>query len=155
MHALMRHFPRRPGAPRKLEARMSFENDEELGNGDRPTQEYDLREYAQLHTGPESWTAERVARALDEIEEEPLVRTSDVPQVAITASEVREHALDHREGYVLSLVDGVSTVEALCDITGLPKEETLRVLSELCDRGVITTDDEPIPPAPWHLQIAV
>src|SRR5688572_22615560 len=143
---------------------MPFDRDEELENGDRPTLPYDLREYAQLHTGPESWTADKLACAtpvpadvlaeLDEpLEGEPFLRSVDVPHVAIAADEIREHALDHREGYVLSLVDGVSNVDALCEITGLPREETLRVLSELCDRGVLATDDEPLPSPPWHIHI--
>jgi hypothetical protein len=153
---------------------MPIDRDEELENGDRPTLPYDLREYAVLHTGPESWTAERAAKALPEsqrgpgitpvpadvlaeldepLEGEPTLRSGDVPQVAISSDEIREHALDHREGYVLSLIDGVSNVEALCDITGLPKEETLRVLAELCDRGVLTMDDEPLPEPPWQIHV--
>ncbi len=155
---------------------MAFDRDEELHDdlSDRPTLPYDLREYAKLHTGPESWTAERVAEArvsevrvvattplppdlfteLDEpLEPAPTLRSFDVPHVAITVDEVREHALDHREGYVLSLVDGVSNVSALCDITGLPKEETMRVLSELVDRGVISTDDDEVPEAPWQVNV--
>ena len=138
---------------------MSFDhNDEDLTNGDRPTLPYDLREYAELHTGPESWTADRVAAAAaladdSEPEADEELRADHVPHVAIAASEVREHALDHREGYVLSLVDGVSTVDALCDITGLPKEETMRVLAELCERGVITTEEEPLPHPPWHVHV--
>jgi len=149
---------------------MAFERDEELRcTADRPTLPYDLREYAQLHTGPDSWTAERVAEVVsletppppadllaeldDPLDPEPALRSSDIPHVAITVDEVREHALDHREGYVLSLVDGLSSVSALCDITGLPREETMRVLSELCDRGVISTDDEQTPSGPWQILV--
>jgi DNA-binding IclR family transcriptional regulator len=45
--------------------------------------------------------------------------------------------MDHRAGFVLSLVDGVSAVEAILDVCGMPRAEALRILHELIDIGAI------------------
>jgi len=45
--------------------------------------------------------------------------------------------MDHRAGFVLSLVDGVSGVEAILDVCGMPRAEGLRILQELIDIGAI------------------
>ena len=105
---------------------------------ERPTLPFDLSEYARVHTGPRSWTADpREACA-------PTLLPNDVPQVAIAARDYDEHALGHKEGFVLSHVDGASTVDELCEVTGLCREETLAVLNGLHDRGVVTVEAEPL-----------
>ena len=106
-----------------------------------PTLPYDLSEFARVQTGPFSWTDE--APFEDEPFEEmiagPLigVRRSDIPRVAISLAAYEGQALGHREGFVLSLLDGCSTVEHLVEQAGLPEAETLTALCELCARGVI------------------
>jgi len=45
--------------------------------------------------------------------------------------------LDHWAGFVLSLIDGAASVEDLVDASALPEVEALRLLCELCDRGLI------------------
>jgi hypothetical protein len=57
--------------------------------------------------------------------------------VAVPPTQVRWLSLDHRAGFVLSLVDNASTVEELLDISGMPPLDTLRILTELLDQGVI------------------
>jgi hypothetical protein len=57
--------------------------------------------------------------------------------VAVPPTQVRWLSLDHRAGFVLSLVDNASTVEELLDISGMPPLDTLRILSELLEQGVI------------------
>jgi hypothetical protein len=45
--------------------------------------------------------------------------------------------LDHWAGFVLSLVDGATSINDLLDAAALPEVETLRLLCELRDRGLI------------------
>jgi hypothetical protein len=90
-----------------------------------PTMEFDLSEYAQLHTGPASWSARN-----DE------VGHYDVPRVVADAAEVD----DHREAFVLSLVDGTSNVGELLAIAGLPAVDVLAAVAALHARGVITLE---------------
>ena len=60
--------------------------------------------------------------------------------VQVTSHEdVRRLRLDHRAGFVLSCVDGFSTVEDILDVAGMPELDALRLLVELYDRGVIDT----------------
>jgi hypothetical protein len=48
-----------------------------------------------------------------------------------------ELPLDHRAGYVVSLIDGRSTVEMIVDIAMLPEGEALMILGDLRRLGAI------------------
>jgi hypothetical protein len=61
----------------------------------------------------------------------------EVPKVLISASEVLALRVDSRTGFVLSLVDGRTTVEAIADIAALAQEETLAVLERLRALGAV------------------
>jgi hypothetical protein len=106
-----------------------------------PTLVYDLSEFARIHTGPFSWSDETPIEdeSFDDMVSGPFigVRRSDIPRVAISLENYDGPALDHRESFVLALLDGCSTVERLVDAAGLPEAETLAALCELCARGVI------------------
>jgi hypothetical protein len=108
-----------------------------------PTLQIDLSEYARENCGPDSWSAvDTPDPALDESDmvSGPLlgVRRSDVPRVALSTEECFDHGLDHRAGFILSLLDGCSNVETVLDVAGLPEQETLEVLCDLCARGIVT-----------------
>ncbi len=60
------------------------------------------------------------------------------PQIAVAGSEVRWLGLDHRAGFLLSRVDGQSTVEELVDLSGMARHEALKVLVELVDAGALS-----------------
>lgn len=60
-----------------------------------------------------------------------------VPCVAVTAEQLRFLALDHREGFLLSRVDGRTTVDELCDIAGMDRLETLKTLAGLIESEVL------------------
>jgi hypothetical protein len=60
-----------------------------------------------------------------------------VPRVAVDGSEVRWLGLDHRAGFLLSRVDGASTIEELVDLSGMARHEALKVLVELMDAGAL------------------
>ncbi len=61
-----------------------------------------------------------------------------VASVAIPREQMRWLSIDHRAGFVLSLVDGVSTVEMILDVSGMPELDALRILSELVQQRIIT-----------------
>jgi hypothetical protein len=62
---------------------------------------------------------------------------TQVPVMAVPRSELKWLSLDHRAGFVLSLVDGASNVEDLIDVSGMPPLEVLRTLFELLSQRVI------------------
>jgi len=108
-----------------------------------PTLPFDLSEYARETCGPESWSNYEAADPTFDEEEMvsgPLLamRRSDVPRVALSTEECIEEGLDHRAGFILSLLDGCSNVETVLDVAGLPEQETLEVLCDLCARGIVT-----------------
>ncbi|MGC4088825.1 MAG: hypothetical protein QM756_13175 [Polyangiaceae bacterium] len=57
--------------------------------------------------------------------------------VAIPSDQIRWLSLDHRSGFLLSLVDGSSSVEELLDISGMAKLDALRILYNLREERVI------------------
>jgi len=61
-----------------------------------------------------------------------------VPRRALSDDRFRHAMLDHREGFIVSLVDGRVNVEAILDITGLPVDEGLELLEGLRIAGVLS-----------------
>jgi len=57
--------------------------------------------------------------------------------VAVPPDELRTLGLDHVSGFLLSLMDGVSEVETLLDLSGLPRLLALRHLRDLLARSVV------------------
>ena len=57
--------------------------------------------------------------------------------VAVPGDQIRWLSLDHRAGFVLSLIDGSSTVEEVLDISGMNRLDALRILYTLFDQRVI------------------
>lgn len=77
--------------------------------------------------------------------EEPPVSGADlvaftretVPHVVLPAEKILRLKVDARAGFVLSLVDGKTSVEALGDITNLDEGELVEVLHSLRALGAI------------------
>lgn len=63
-----------------------------------------------------------------------------IPRIAVAGSEVRWLGLDHRAGFLLSRVDGRSTIEELVDLSGMARHEALKVLVELVDAGALSLE---------------
>lgn len=61
-----------------------------------------------------------------------------VPIVMIPRDQLRWLSIDHKAGFVLSLVDGVSSLEMIIDVSGMPELDTLRILSELAQQRIIS-----------------
>jgi hypothetical protein len=62
---------------------------------------------------------------------------STVLSVAVSPAELRDFALDHVSGFLVSRLDGVTDVETLLDISGLPRLLALRHLRGLVSRGIV------------------
>jgi hypothetical protein len=60
-----------------------------------------------------------------------------VPESVLGDAELRWLGLDHRSGFLLSRVDGISTVEEVLDVCGMPRLEALKTLVDLLERGAI------------------
>jgi hypothetical protein len=60
-----------------------------------------------------------------------------VPRVVLAADQIRWLTLDHRSGFLLSCVDGISSVEEILDVSGMQGLDALRILCELLQQGVI------------------
>jgi hypothetical protein len=61
-----------------------------------------------------------------------------VPMVMVARDQMRWLSIDHRAGFVLSLVDGVSSLEMILDVSGMPELDALRILSELAQQRIIS-----------------
>lgn len=61
-----------------------------------------------------------------------------VPVVIMTDENIQWLELDHRAGFILSLMDGYTTLEELLDIAGMPHNDVLRLVGMLLDKGVIS-----------------
>jgi hypothetical protein len=65
-----------------------------------------------------------------------------VPVVEVAREQLRWLSIDHRAGFVLSLVDGVSSLEMILDVSGMPPLDALRILFELFQQHIIVFKDE-------------
>jgi hypothetical protein len=60
-----------------------------------------------------------------------------VPVLALSENQMRWLGLDHRSGFLLSRVDGLSTIDEVLDVCGMPRLEALKTLVDLLERGAI------------------
>lgn len=94
-----------------------------------------------LGRDPEHAEARRYARSsrerLEQIYTSRLGAMTKIPVVTVPGSEVRWLGLDHRAGFLLSRIDGLSPIHVILDVSGMPRLDTLKTLSELLDAGAI------------------
>ena len=60
------------------------------------------------------------------------------PVVALSADGLRRLPLDHRAGYLLSLMDGTMDLETVLDVSAMPRAEALSAVRDLFEAGVVT-----------------
>ena len=60
------------------------------------------------------------------------------PSVSISSEELKRLPLGHRAGFLLSRLDGATDLETLVELAAMPRDETLRLLRDLFQRGVVT-----------------
>lgn len=60
-----------------------------------------------------------------------------VPCVTVPSVELRWLGLDHRAGFLLSLIDGQTSFEEILDLSGMTRLEATRILAGLVEAGVV------------------
>jgi hypothetical protein len=94
-----------------------------------------------LAEAPESLVAlecrSKSGTALEALYAARLGSMSHLPIVVMTPAQLDGLEIDHRAGFLLSLVDGASTLETILDMCGMPRLDALRILRELVQLGVI------------------
>lgn len=61
----------------------------------------------------------------------------EIPRVIVPPDQVRWLTLDHRAGFVLSCIDGYSSIEEILDVSGMSPLDALKVLHELLQQRII------------------
>jgi hypothetical protein len=64
------------------------------------------------------------------------VRTA-APKLLKTRGELTNAPIDHRDGFVISLIDGKMSVQAIVDISGMPSADILDILERLARLGIV------------------
>jgi hypothetical protein len=62
---------------------------------------------------------------------------SGVPVVVMPVDLLKRLPLDHRAGFLLSLMDGAVDLETMVEIAGMPRGEVLRLVRDLFESGVV------------------
>ena len=63
--------------------------------------------------------------------------TDLVPRVTLSSDQIRWLTLDHKSGFLLSCIDGYSTIDEILDVCGMPPLDALRILCDLVQQNVI------------------
>lgn len=100
-----------------------------------PTIPCDLSELARVMTGEPEPIETLVPRSALFVDLFP----SDVPRVT---GRIMDHAahIDHREAYVLSLIDGEADVAGILAAVDMPNDEMIAILESLAKRGIVRVD---------------
>ena len=95
-----------------------------------------------LESNPEDLDAPRYAQSCrDVLTQMYSARLGSLDQfvsVAVPSDQIRWLTLDHRAGFLLSLIDGGSTVDQILDISGMTRLDALRIMYQLLDQRVIS-----------------
>lgn len=94
-----------------------------------------------LAANPNDTEAQRYAqdcrRVLIKMQLSRLGSLQQVVELALDASELQWLTIDHRAGFLLSLIDGLSTLEDLLDICGMQRLEALQIFADLVEQKVV------------------
>jgi hypothetical protein len=72
------------------------------------------------------------------VTDEAWARTmSGAPVVVMPVDLLKRLPLDHRAGFLLSLMDGAVDLETMVEIAGMPRDEVLRLVRDLFESGVV------------------
>ncbi len=95
-----------------------------------------------LASDPDDLEAPRYAQScrdvLTQMYSARLGSLDQIVSIAVPADQIRWLTLDHRAGFLLSLVDGGLTLDQLLDISGMPRLDALRIMFQLMDQRVIS-----------------
>ncbi len=59
------------------------------------------------------------------------------PRVLVSGEQLKWLSLDHRAGFLLSMIDGLVTFENLLDLSGMPRMDALQLLADLIENDII------------------
>jgi hypothetical protein len=95
-----------------------------------------------LEANPEDLEAPRYAQScrdvLTQMYSARLGSPDQIVEVAVPNDQVRWLTLDHRAGFLLSLIDGGSTLDQILDMSGMTRLDALRIMYQLLDQRVIS-----------------
>ena len=95
-----------------------------------------------LEADPDDLDAPRYAQncrdVLTQMYSARLGSLDQIVAVAVDSDQIRWLTLDHRAGFLLSLIDGGSTVDQILDISGMKRLDALRIMYQLLDQRVIS-----------------
>jgi hypothetical protein len=95
-----------------------------------------------LDQDPENEDAKRYAQSCREVLTQMYAaRIGPMDQIAVVAvppEQITWLSLDHRAGFLLSLVDGTLSIEELLDVSGMSRLDALRIMYTLVQQNVIT-----------------
>ena len=95
-----------------------------------------------LDADPENEDAKRYAQSCREVLTQMYAARigpmDQIATVAVPPDQITWLSLDHRAGFLLSLVDGVSSIEEILDISGMTRLDALRIMYTLVQQNVIT-----------------
>jgi hypothetical protein len=75
---------------------------------------------------------------IEAVTHEAWARSMEGPlHVRLEGEALKRLPLDHRAGFLLSLMDGTLDIDMLIEVSGMPRDEVLRILRDLHDSGVI------------------
>jgi hypothetical protein len=80
--------------------------------------------------------AERCRATLEAIYAERIGGYGHVLRIVVDAAQLRSARIDHRAGFIASLIDGRTGVEEVVDASGMSKFDALRILDLLVERGI-------------------
>ena len=94
-----------------------------------------------LARSPDDTAARRCAQncrdALTQMYAARIGPLDQVMTVSVSPAEVQWLSLDHRAGFLLSLVDGQSTVDEILDISGMTRLDALKIINDLTEQQVV------------------
>lgn len=100
---------------------------------------------AVLETDPDNNEAqsvvERCTRTLLAMHAAQLGPADRAPRLAIAPTQLQWLSLDHRAGFVVSLIDGATSIDSIVDISGLARLDVFEILVELLEQKIITIGD--------------
>ncbi|NUP05613.1 MAG: hypothetical protein HOW73_06090 [Polyangiaceae bacterium] len=103
-----------------------------------------LRAESVLEARPDFEGARRYLESAQELLKqmylEKLGSGDQVLRVILGPQEIQLMSLDHRAGFLISLIDGVATVDEILDMSGMPQLDALRLLFEMREQGVVGID---------------
>ncbi len=133
-----------PAAPRD-EAARTTSNKSKLGMGAtehaaRPSQQIAVVKAAELPVVPRAATAFHDPRSDAQLEAHYLAQIGDlraIPHRMMDLAKMTSLSLDHRAGFLMSRMDGHSTLEELLDVSGMARLETLKLVCNLLEHRLI------------------